>query len=148
MTKLLITGSREATQEMLAYAREAVRRAKSLLWEVVVGDATGVDQAVIEECDRLGVPVTVHGGYDKVRIRTATGQNIAHPGSYPDRNWKMVESLSPGDHCLAIWDGYSRGTRITFQRAKLAGVQTYVRTFRQTDAPIFKEKQYDTEKHT
>lgn len=130
MTKLLITGSREATPEMLEYARAAVQRAKSLGWEIVVGDATGVDQAVIEECDHLGVPVTVHGGYDKVRIQTRTGQNIPHPGSYPDRNWKMVESLSKDDHCLAVWDGSSRGTQMTFQKAKLAGVQTYVRTFR------------------
>lgn len=130
MTKLLITGSREATPEMLEYAREAVHGVYFMGWEIVVGDASGVDQAVIEECDRMGVPVTVHGGYGKIRIRTKTGQNIAHPGSYPDRNWAMVESLSPGDHCLAIWDGSSHGTRITFGHAKLTKIKTHVKIFK------------------
>ncbi len=130
MTKVLFTGSRDATPEMLDYARRAVARVHKLGWEVVVGDATGVDQAVIEECDRLGVPVTVHGGYGKIRIRTTTGQNIPHPGSYPDRNWAMVETLAPGDHCLAIWDGSSHGTRLTFDHAKLVKIETHVKIFK------------------
>lgn len=46
MTRILICGSREATPDMLTYARNCVARALEQEWMVVCGDAPGVDGAV------------------------------------------------------------------------------------------------------
>lgn len=45
-TRLLISGSRDATPQMLDWARQAVSRAKARRWTIIVGDAVGVDAAV------------------------------------------------------------------------------------------------------
>ena len=45
--RLLVTGSRKATPAMIEYARKAVSRARERGWEVIVGDASGVDAAVM-----------------------------------------------------------------------------------------------------
>ena len=126
VTRLLMTGSREADSRMFDYARRAVGRARELGWSIVVGEAEGIDAVVIDACDALGVPVEVHGAYQHLRRQSATGRNLAHPGSYPQRDRLMVERA---DRCLAIWNGRSRGTRLTFEYARARGVPTDVRTF-------------------
>jgi len=45
--RLMIAGSREAGPKMLAFARELVRWASEQGWVIVVGDAPGVDEAVV-----------------------------------------------------------------------------------------------------
>jgi len=114
MTKLLITGSRDATPRMLAAAVNAVKRAKELGWEIIVGDAPGIDAKVIETCDELNVPVTVCGAYNKVRNHTKTGGHVMTYGTYPQRDAYMVGEC---DKCYAIWNGVSRGTKLTYQMA-------------------------------
>ena len=53
ITHVLITGSRDASPEMLAYARRAVQRTHRLDWTVLVGDnPKGIDLAVVRECRR------------------------------------------------------------------------------------------------
>jgi predicted Rossmann fold nucleotide-binding protein DprA/Smf involved in DNA uptake len=50
-THVLIAGSRDASHEMLDYARRVVRRAHEKGYTVVVGDnPKGVDNAVVREC--------------------------------------------------------------------------------------------------
>lgn len=122
--RLLITGSRDASDQMLGYATKAVQRAKDLGWTIVVGDAPGVDTAVINACDRMGVPVEVHGAYGRIRNGTQTGTNTAHEGPYRDRDRIMVELC---DACLAVWNGYSPGTRKTFEYANGLGKRVKVR---------------------
>ena len=59
---LLIAGSRDATPEMLEYARRVVRRAHDKGYMIVVGDnPKGVDYAVVRECCRLQAKVIVCG---------------------------------------------------------------------------------------
>ena len=127
--KLLITGSRKATSEMLAYALKAVSRAKELGWHIVVGDAPGLDASVIAACDELGVPVEVHGAHGRIRNRTKTGKNIAHECNYTMRDQIMAEAC---DACLAVWNGHSKGTRITFRCAENLGKTVWVRNFGKT----------------
>jgi hypothetical protein len=44
------------------------------------------------------------------------------------RNAQIVEACSsPEDMVIALWDGFSRGTRNTLERATKAGVRTFVR---------------------
>ena len=52
---LLITGSRCVSQRELAYARRVVERAKQAGYSIIVGDAVGVDNVVMRECDKLSI---------------------------------------------------------------------------------------------
>ena len=124
--KLLITGSRRASRAMLAYASRLVDRAHQQGWSIIVGDADGVDTAVIERCDALGVSVEVHGGKGKMRRTTKTGTNIAHPEGFLDRDAIMARECTC---CAAVWNGHSRGTRFTFDAVKALGKQTWVVDF-------------------
>ena len=59
--RLLIAGSRHATEVMLQAARKAVERAKANGWAIHVGDAEGVDAAVVAACNELGVNYVCFG---------------------------------------------------------------------------------------
>ncbi len=126
-TWLLITGSREATPEMLAYAHKAVARAQARGWSVIVGDAEGVDAAVIAACDELGLPVEVHGANSRLRRRTRAGKHVVHKERYLARDRAMV---ARADVALAVWNGRSRGTQYTFEYAQTLGKEVHVREFR------------------
>lgn len=115
---LLITGSREASDYLLERARAFVRLVKEVGGQVVVGDAEGVDATVIRACDELGVPVTVYGAYGKLRRKSITGKNIAIVSSYLARDREMVRVCT---HCVALWNGRSRGTKYTYDVARRRG---------------------------
>lgn len=53
MTNIMICGSRDATLEMLQYARNCVRNAFRQGWTVGAGDAIGVDAAVAQAAIEL-----------------------------------------------------------------------------------------------
>ena len=103
--KLLITGSRDANNRMLQYARRLVNRAKELGWSIVVGDASGIDAVVIAEADRIGVKIEVHSGKGFLRHKSSTGENIVHQCSYPERDRIMAGIC---DMCIGVWNGESR----------------------------------------
>ena len=124
--KLLVTGSRNASPAMIAYAKSVVAKAKALGWSVIVGDAEGIDAAVISECDRLAVPVSVHGAYSRLRRRTFTGKNYIHAGNYIERDRLMAEKC---DVCYAVWDGTSRGTKATYDFAVALGKDAHIQAF-------------------
>ncbi len=113
---ILITGSRAATSCMLAQARRLVERTKLSPNRItfLVGDAPGVDAAIIAACDDLDVPVKVYGANCTFRHYTRTGENLPVGGGYLTRDYVMAAAC---DQCFAIWDGVSRGTRLTFQQA-------------------------------
>jgi hypothetical protein len=140
--RLLITGSRRATPAMLATARKAVERAKANGWEIVVGDASGVDTAVVNACKELQVFGECYGiapqprcelneymNYERIDYHYVHGR-LDHwrvPGAdYLERDRRMVQHCH---RCLAIWDGSSRGTRYTFQYAQKLGKQVDVLNF-------------------
>ncbi len=112
--RVLVTGSRDATPAMLARARQLVACARKSENHItfLVGDAPGVDAAIIQACDELGLPVEVYGANCTFRHYTRTGRNIPVGGSYVTRDRVMAEAC---DECFAIWNGESRGTRLTFQ---------------------------------
>ena len=127
MTKLLITGSRDASSQMLAYARSLVLRAREMGWSIVVGDASGIDAEVIKECDRLGVKVIVYGAFGNIRHRTQTGTNFPTSAkSYSERDRMMAQVC---DVCMAVWNGKSAGTRLTYLAAKNYGKKVYIKDF-------------------
>jgi hypothetical protein len=115
MITLLICGSRAATPEMIDYARRCVVRAKKRGYIVIVGDAEGVDAAVMDECQRLDVPHIIVGGYSKIRRRTKNGSLYAHEGDYLARDRHMVDQCNIA---IGVWNGVSRGTKYTIDYAK------------------------------
>lgn len=118
MTRVLITGSRNASAAMLDRARQIVAQIAANGERVIVGDADGIDAAVIAECDRLGVPVEVFGAYGQVRHHSTRGHEWAIKDSFLARDRTMAQHC---DRCEAVWDGQSRGTRYTFEHARKYG---------------------------
>ena len=122
VTHLMIAGSRDATPQMLDYARRAVRRAQERGYTVIVGDnPKGVDMAAVRECRRLNTPVIVagvgnfprnggckHGSYVKVHrdtYRAASGYLL---NRYTVRDRWLVDNAQIG---IFIWNGDSPGTK-------------------------------------
>jgi len=125
---LLITGSRAIHQAGSKYACAAVKRALEAGHEIIVGDASGVDEIVMNECHKLGVQCTVVGAYNKLRRKTPTCDTQTVSGSYTERDRYMVKQC---DACLAIWNGHSRGTKHTYDCAVKCGKQAWLKIFGQ-----------------
>ena len=140
ITHVLIAGSRDASHEMLAFARRAVLRAYQRGFIVVVGDnPKGVDRAVVRECRCLKAPVIVsgpgnyprnggckHGSYVKVArdiYRAANGHLL---NRYTARDRWMVDTAQIG---LFIWNGGSPGTKAGFDYMIGRGKEAHLVTF-------------------
>ncbi|MCC6976434.1 MAG: DNA-processing protein DprA [Anaerolineae bacterium] len=144
--RLLITGSRQATPEMLAMAQRAVSRAHEKGWMVIVGDnPQGVDAAVIEACDALGVKVLVCGttreprkasirpdSYWQVVVEVPLDEEYPQFRLYSTRDRWMVELC---DRMLAIWNGQSRGTQAGYDYARQTHKKVNLITFQSAPKP-------------
>lgn len=129
MTTLLITGSRAATPAMLDYAKRAVRRAGLLGWQIVVGDAAGIDTQTICQCCAYGVPFAFYGVTPVPRnccCKSHRANYVQVQGSYPNRDRYMVYLA---DRVLGIWNGTSNGTKYTCDHAMRQGKTVWLKTF-------------------
>ena len=140
VTHLMIAGSRDATTQMLDYARRAVRRAQECGYTVVVGDnPKGVDMAVARECRRLKTSVIVagagnfprnggckHGSYVKVHRDTyrAAGGHLLNRYTVRDR-W-LVDTAQIG---LFVWNGDSPGTHAGYDYMVSRGKDAHLINF-------------------
>lgn len=120
MKTILICGSRYASHAMIQYAKECVVKAHQCGLTILVGDAPGIDQAVIEEADRIGASVIVFGAYGRHRNKTRAGKNVAVQMSYTERDDHMVEQAN---YVICVWDGQSRGTRRVYDVAISNGLK-------------------------
>jgi hypothetical protein len=140
ITHVLITGSYEASPQMLAYARRAVQRAHQLGWTVLVGDnPKGIDLTVVRECRRLKAKVIVagianfprnfgckQGHYVKVArdlYRSAGGELF---GGYAVRDRWLVDM---SQHALFIWNGHSSETLAGYEYAVQRGKDAHLKDF-------------------
>ena len=121
--KLMITGSRHTNPRLLQLAHKAVVRAKANGWEILVGDAHGVDFQVIQSADHLEVPITVMGANNSLRHKTSFGENITVSGNYRERD---NELLRQADVVLALWNGVSKGTIRNYQSARHRGLRCWL----------------------
>lgn len=127
-TWLLITGSRDASPSMLEHAARCVQRAKEHGWGILVGDAPGVDTAVVHACQSLFVPFHCYGITPEPRCgRTPLMSYHSLPTNYLQRDECMVNHA---DRCHAIWNGYSRGTKYTHDFALQRGLPTTCSIFK------------------
>lgn len=116
---LLISGSRDATKAMLDYAFRAVERAGERGWQIVVGDAPGIDQAVIDACNLFDVRCEIYGAKSSIRARVHPGQTTM---ALPTRSYRVRDQdmVNHADYVLCLWNGRSRGTRYVYEFATAA----------------------------
>lgn len=95
--KLLVTGTRTIMDVKFIYT--VLDSVKDIYGfdEVIVGDATGVDEITQLWCDEKGIPC------DEEEAKWHKYGN----GAGPIRNIEMVKECDLG---IGIWDGKSRGT--------------------------------------
>ncbi len=112
MKSVVISGSRS----IKSLSSEAIQRINNIMelgFEILVGDAYGVDAQVQRYLKSRNYPhVTVyHTGY---RPRNNAGfMCVKVAGSYTQRDEFMCDSA---DYGLAIWDGSSPGTKRNIER--------------------------------
>jgi hypothetical protein len=138
--RLLIAGSRDASPDMLRTATQAVARAKANGWLVLVGDnPRGVDAAVIDACDKMGVNVMVfgvsaqprkgsrrEGSFWRVDTKYEAEDGYVPGQAYTERDHYMI---ALADRCFFIHDGFSRGTKAGYEYAIRAGKPADLRVF-------------------
>ncbi len=139
-THLMIAGSRDASPQMLDYARRAVRRAHERGYTVIVGDnPNGVDMAVVRECRRLKTPVIVagvgnvprnggckHGQYVKVHSDTYRGASGYLLNRYTVRDRWLVDNAQIG---VFVWNGDSPGTKAGYEYMVSRGKEAHLINF-------------------
>lgn len=81
---------------------------------VITGSASGVDAAVTKAAREAGIPI---------QVMSASFDELADPTKAEARNRRLVEA---GDVLVAFWDGTSKGTRTTIDRALDAGKEVHV----------------------
>ena len=81
---------------------------------IVTGSASGVDAAATRAARTRGLPV---------RVMPASFDEMADVSKSAARNQRLVDAC---DVLVAFWDGSSKGTRTTFERALDAGKEVHV----------------------
>src|SRR5258708_23502047 len=144
--RLLIAGSRHANAEMRQTASQAVARAKANGWMVLVGDnPKGIDAAVIDACDAMGVNVMVFGvttqprkgnqrpdSYWRVDTKFEPDGDYMPGKAYTERDRYMIDLC---DRAFFIHDGLSRGTKAGYDYGVSAAKPADIRGFTITDKP-------------
>ena len=120
---VMFSGSRYASAEMLAEAERLTKRAVKAGHRILVGDAPGIDKAVM---DAGGEAVKVFGAHGKCR-NTGTGLNHPTALAYAARDEWLI---SQADFVVCLWNGKSRGTRTVFEKAKKKGKPANLKTFK------------------
>ena len=81
---------------------------------VITGSASGVDAAATKAARDRGVPV---------QVMPASFEELADPAKSAARNQRLVDAC---DVLVAFWDGSSKGTRATVERALDTGKEVHV----------------------
>jgi hypothetical protein len=115
--KLLISGSRyNLDGSLVTYAQfNQVIDESNLIWladEFILGGARGVDSAAEEFAKRANIPTTI------MKADWSLGR---HAGF--QRNSDM---LDVADKVLAVWNGHSKGTLDTLDKARRRGMEVEI----------------------
>jgi len=81
---------------------------------IITGSASGVDAAATKAAREKGIPV---------QVVPASFEELADPSKSAARNQRLVDAC---DVLVAFWDGSSKGTRITVERALDSGKEVHV----------------------
>ena len=108
--KVAIVGSRHfaAPDRVVDYVRSLSPRAS-----IITGSASGVDAAATKAAREKGIPV---------QVMPASFEELADAGKAAARNQRLVDAC---DVLVAFWDGASKGTRATVERALDSGKEVH-----------------------
>ena len=125
---VLITGSREASAEMLAKVVEVVAWCQREGHTILVGDAPGIDLQVRRACQHLRyASVIVFGAYRKIRFtQVKVGRFVPLQGDYLHRDRIMAQQCSL---CVCVWNGRSHGAKYTADAVQSLGKRVIWRVF-------------------
>jgi len=100
--KVAIVGSRHfaAPERVVEYVKSLPPRAS-----IITGSASGVDAAATKAAREKGIPV---------QVISASFEELTDAGKAAERNQRLVDLC---DVLVAFWDGASKGTRATVERA-------------------------------
>jgi predicted Rossmann fold nucleotide-binding protein DprA/Smf involved in DNA uptake len=109
--KVAIVGSRHfaAPDRVVEYVRSLPPRAS-----ILTGSASGVDAAATKAAREKGIPV---------QVMPASFEELADASKAAARNQRLVDAC---DVLVAFWDGASKGTRATVERALDSGKEVHV----------------------
>jgi adenine-specific DNA-methyltransferase len=111
MSTVIISGSR-SINKLPSAAIESLDKIMALNFDIVIGDASGVDTLVQQYLSSKNY--TKVKVYYAFRVRNNLGfLTIPVKGNYTDRDIAMCKKADFG---LAIWDGKSKGTQANIQR--------------------------------
>lgn len=142
MNKVLICGSRDCTPAMQDYAARLVRATQisdpifpSLYGaSIIVGDVSGVDDAVVRWCFILSADYRCFGISPSPRCEIAEMDRYVDvwkkpyaKGAHLFRDRVMVDTAT---HVVALWNGVSRGTKYTYDYAVKQGKVAKLVTFK------------------
>ena len=139
--KVLISGSRYATREMLNVVCAVLHRIRYYADELIVGDAHGIDAEAVRLAEQLNVPYTAFGIWNKARNGASSyvnvwceverragkivgGQHKRAKVLYTHRDRFMVEQA---DIVVCIWNGTSTGTKAVYDYALELGKDAVLR---------------------
>ena len=116
-TKLLICGSRRKVSDtMSAYAVTATQRAESIGWQIIVGDAVGIDKTVVETVarfrdnirDYMILYVVYVTREPRLNVQSSNLEyHLAPARNFTERDRYMVEN---SDKIMCIWNGKSESS--------------------------------------
>ncbi len=109
--RVAIVGSRRFTEpdRVTEYVNSLPPRAS-----IITGSASGVDAAATKAARAKGIPV---------QVLPASFDELADAGKSAARNQRLVDAC---DVLVAFWDGASKGTRATVDRALDSGKEVHV----------------------
>jgi len=109
--RIAIVGSRHFSEpdRVSSYVKGLPPRAS-----IITGSASGVDAAATKAARAKGIPV---------RVLPASFDELADAGKSAARNQRLIDSC---DVLVAFWDGSSKGTRATVDRALDSGKEVHV----------------------
>jgi len=109
--KVAIVGSRHFSEpdRVADYVRSLPAKAS-----ILTGSASGVDAAATKAAREKGIPV---------QVMPASFDEMADASRAAARNQRLVDAC---DVLVAFWDGSSKGTRATVERALDSGKEVHV----------------------
>ena len=109
--RVAIVGSRRfpEPERVTEYVRSLSARAS-----IITGSASGVDAAATKAARDKGIPV---------QVIPASFEELADASKSAARNQRLVDAC---DVLVAFWDGASKGTRTTVERALDSGKEVHV----------------------
>jgi predicted Rossmann fold nucleotide-binding protein DprA/Smf involved in DNA uptake len=113
--RVAIVGSRHfvAPDRVVEYVKSLPPRAS-----IITGSASGVDAAATKAAREKGIAV---------QVLPASFEEMADASKAAARNQRLVDAC---DVLVAFWDGTSKGTRATVERALYSGKEVHVFTVR------------------